>query len=327
MLNLRYAAASLIAAATCLSIQPAHAQEAAYPSRPVTIVVPFSAGGALDIVARLLAERLRSRFGQSFIVENRPGAGGTAGITSVMRTKPDGYTLLVAATGQIAIAPAVFKNLNFHPLSDLTPVSEMTAGPLLLATSPEFKGNTVGELVRMLKENPDKYNYASTGNGTIVHLAAELFKQRTDTQVTHIPYAGGPQASLALMRGDALFTITNMPNILPHLQGGKLKGLAVTGLKRAKALPQMPTLAESGFPDFDVTVWIGLFGPKELPSAIVAKLNAAVAEAMRDPEIIKKLALQGDEPATGPAEEFTALLQRESNKWGGIVKSANIVLD
>lgn len=304
----------------------AQAQEAAYPSRPVTMVVPFPAGGALDSVARLVAEKLGARFGQSFIVENRPGAGGTVGSASVARSKPDGHTLLVASTGTISIAPAVYKKLSFQP-AELTPIAQMTTAPLILATSMDFPGDTVADLVRFLQQNPGKHNYASTGNGTLIQLAAELFKLKTGTQAAHIPYAGGPQAATAMLRGDALFTITNVPIVLPHIQAGKLKGIASSGLKRSALLPPMPTIAESGLADFDVPVWIGLFGPRDLPPQIADKLNAAVAEAMRDPEIIRRLALQGDEPASGSPREFAQMLARETDKWGELARRLNIAID
>lgn len=298
-----------------------------YPTRPITLVVPFSPGGALDTVARLSAQQAAVALGQPVLVENVAGAGGTIGAKRVAGSPPDGYRLLVASTGTISVSPVVYKNLGYSPAQDLTPIAQLTSAPFLLTATNALNGSTVGDLIKQLKENPGKYNYASTGNGTLVHLAGEQFKIATGTSALHVPYSGGATAATALMTGETLFTITNVTNVLPLIQSGKLKGLATTGLTRPAGLSKYPTLAESGLPGFDATVWIGLFGPAGLPSDIVQKLNAVFMKVINDPALVARLAQQGDEPASGTSAQFAAFLAKDAAKWTNVVKTANIALD
>lgn len=298
-----------------------------YPQRPVTLVVPFVAGGAFDVVARLAAERLSSDLGQQFVVENKPGAGGTLGGKLVSQAKPDGYTLLLSGVGPISISPAVYKNLGYSPSESLAPVIQLTSSPFVLTTSDAFSGTSLPAFVDFLKAKPGEYNYASTGNGTLVHLAGEYFRQSTQTSFEHIPYSGGAQSTLALLKGDATFSITNIPNVLPQLQAGKLKGIATTGSKRSIALPELPTMREAGIADFDITGWIGIFAPAGTPENIIVTLNTAFFKAMNDPKIKERLEQQGDDIATGSVEEFKKFVSESDVKWKSIAQQANVSID
>ncbi|WP_428851676.1 Bug family tripartite tricarboxylate transporter substrate binding protein [Imbroritus primus] len=315
-------AATLLSAAT-FNV----AADPAYPSRPITLIVPFGAGGAFDVVARMTAKQVGEELKQSVVVENKPGAGGTLGGKLVANAKADGYTLLFSGTGPISIAPAVYKNLGYSPAKALAPVVQLTSSPLILAASDKFQGKTVQDFVAQLKASPGKYNYASSGNGTIVHLAGEYFKTQTKTDAVHIPFGGGAQVATSLLAGETLFSITNIPNVRSHIEAGKLRGLATTAAKRSSAFPNLPTMRESGYPQFDLTGWIGIFAPAGTPAAIVEKLNAAYVKAMQDPELKKRLVEQGDEVATGSVAAFTSFVAKSDEQWSKIATSANVKID
>ena len=303
----------------------AHAQD--YPQRPITLVVPFVAGGAFDVVARLAAERLRNDLGQQFIVENKPGAGGTLGGRIVSQAKPDGYTILLSGVGPISISPAVYKNLGYDPATALAPVVQLTSSPFVLTTSQAFPGSTVAEFIQFLNDKPGDYNYASTGNGTLVHLAGEYFRASTGATFEHIPYAGGSQTALALLNGEATFSITNIPNVLSQIQAGKLKALATTGTHRPAALPELPTMTEAGVKDFEFSGWIGIFAPAGTPEEVINTLNTAFNKAMSDPQMQERLQQQGDEVAGGPAVQFKQFVAESDAKWKAVATQANVSID
>ena len=303
------------------------AKAADYPARPISIVVPFVAGGAFDVLARLASKRLGDELGGSVIVENKPGAGGTLGGRYVANAKPDGYTILLSGTGPISISPAVYKNLGYRPADGLAPVIQLTTSPFVLVTSDRFKGSSVKDFVQYLKADPGKYNFASTGNGTLVHLAGEFFQAQTQTAYEHVPYSGGSQATVSLLAGTTLFSITNIPNVLGQIQSGKLKGLATTGAKRSTAFADMPTMIESGYPDFDLTGWIGIFAPAGTEPQIVEKLNTAFAKVMQAPEIKARLVEQGDEVSTGSVAEFRTFVAASDRKWRKIATDAKVEID
>jgi tripartite-type tricarboxylate transporter receptor subunit TctC len=309
-----------------LAMQPAGAQ-AVYPSRPVTLVVPFAAGGAFDVVARLAAQHAARALGQPVVVENKPGAGGTVGGKQVAQARPDGYTVLLSGVGPISIAPAVFKNLGYSPSKALAPVVQLTASPFVLVAAPQTGADSVQALVAQLKAQPGRFNYASTGNGTLVHLAGEYFKLQTGVQATHVPFAGGSQATNSLLAGDTQFSITNIPNVRAQVDAGKLRALATTGRKRSSAFPDLPTLEEAGIRPFDLQGWIGLFVPAATPGDVVHKLNAAFASAMQDPQIRQQLVAQGDEVVTGTPAEFAAFVARSDQQWQEIATRAKVSID
>ena len=310
-----------------LALIGAPAVAAEYPVRPVTIVVPFVAGGAFDVIARLASKQLGEVLGGTVAVDNKPGAGGTTGGRLVANAKPDGYTILLSGTGPISISPAVYKKMGYRPAEVLDPVIQLTSSPFVLATAESFKDTTIKEFVAFLNAAPGKYNYASTGNGTLVHLAGEYFEQQTGTAFAHVPYSGGSQATLSMLANTTLFSITNIPNVLAQIKSGKLKALAVTGSARSTALPTTPTMIESGYPDFNLTGWIGIFVPAGTDKAIVEKLNAAFAKVMQAPEIKARLLEQGDEVSTGSVAAFKTFVTDSDNKWKKIAVDAKVEID
>lgn len=303
------------------------ASAASYPERPITIVVPFGPGGAFDVVARLAAEKLRDELKQQVIVENKPGAGGTLGGRFVAQAKPDGYTLLLSGVGPISISPAVYSKLGYDPSTALAPIVQLTTSPFVLTTSQDFTGQSVTEFIEYLKAKPKAYNYASTGNGTLVHLAGEYFKNTTQTDFEHIPYTGGAPATLALLANDATFTITNIPNVLSQIKANKLKGIATTGAQRSSALPDLPTLKEAGLEDVEIDGWIGMFAPANTPKEIITSLNNAFNTVMATPDMKERLQQQGDEVAVGSVEDFAQFVASSNEKWKSIATQANISID
>jgi tripartite-type tricarboxylate transporter receptor subunit TctC len=256
--------------------------QTAYPSKAVTLVVPFPAGGALDIVARALADEMRKHLGQPVIVENRAGAGGTVGSAVVARAAPDGYTILLGSVATHAIAPSLYRNLSYDALKDFVPITQVTTSPLLVASSAQLNVASLPELIATVRAQPGRLNYASTGNGTAVHLAGEMLKSTANLDVVHVPYKGGGEAITALMTGEAAYMVVNVELVLPQVRGGKVRALAVTGSRRLAALPDVPTLREAGIAGAEVTTWFGLFAPAGTPKATVDRLQRdAAADADR----------------------------------------------
>lgn len=314
-------------AAIALSTSVVGASADTFPSKPVTIVVPFPAGGALDSVARSLAEEMRKTLSQPVIVENKAGAGGTVGSTSVARATPDGYTILLGSVATHAIAAGLYAKLPYDPIADFAPISQITSGPLVLVASEQFKINSVEELIAAAKRQPGLLNYASTGNGTALHLAGELFKSATGIQVQHIPYRGGAQATTAMLASEVDFIIGNTQLVIPHIRAGKLRGLAVTGTKRLDALPDLPTLAEAGVSGVDIVTWFGLFAPAGTPRAVVDRLNAEVIKALATDSVKQQLATLGDYPVGTSVDEFSAFVRSEHKRWVDVVKAAGVKID
>ncbi len=299
----------------------AHAAD--YPLRPVTIVVPFAAGASLGSVAHIVAERLATRLGQPFIVEYKAGASGTIGTGFVAKAKPDGYTFLVSATGPMSIVPIVYKSLPYEP-ADLAPVAQFMRVPFVVATSPSFKGANVKELVELIKQNPGKYNYASTGNGTLVHLAGQMLLDQTGGVATHVPYASGAQVATALMRGDVLYSVANISTVSAYFADGRIKPLATTGSAKFPLLPELPTVAESGFQTFEVSHYVGLFGPKGIPDDITDKLRSHIAEILREPSVQQAFRTQGDLALSASREEFEATVRSAGKKWSDMARAMNL---
>lgn len=314
--------------AVALPVTDAAAQSSApnYPSKPIRIVVPQSAGGSTDLTARLIAQKLSGALGQTVIVDNRPGAGSILGTDLVAKAPPDGYTLLVVASS-ITINPSLHKKLPFDPVRDLAPVTQLSAFPNMLVVHPSFPVKTVRDLIALAKAKPGQINYGSSGTGTGTHLSAELFKYMTGVDMVHVPYKGGGPAVIALISGQVQLNFATIPSVLPHVRSGKLRAVAVTTIKRSPAAPEVPTIAESGVPGYDHGPWNGMLAPAKTPQAIIAKLNAEVAKIVHLPETAGVLIHDGAEPVGNTSEEFAAVIRTETAKWAKVIKAAGIKAD
>lgn len=294
-----------------------------YPIKPLKLIVPFGAGGAVDVVARMLGTELSKRLGQTVVVENKTGAGGNIAASFVAKSDPDGYTLLMGSTGN-SVNGSLYTNLNYNPDKDLLPLALVGQVPTVLLVHPAVPANTLPEVVALAKSAAPKLNLAHGGAGTTEHLAAELFNARAGVKLPIVPYRGGAPAMNDLLGGHVQLFFTNQLNALPHLKSGALKAVAVAAGERSQSLPNVPTFAEQGMQDFVVSVWWGVFGPANLPAPVVKKLNDAVNASLASPEVISKLAAVGATAMPGSPEQFSAFYARESAKWGGVVRAANI---
>lgn len=300
--------------------------QAAYPDKPVHIVVGFPAGGTTDVIARIMAKELTQELGQSFVVENKPGAGSNIATEYVARADPDGYTLLFVAVTS-AINQTLYKNISFDLIQDFTPVALGAKVPNILVVNPEVPVKSVKELVDYAKANPGKLAFASSGSGTSIHMAGELFKLRAGLDVLHVPYKGSAPAVTDLIGGQVQFMFDNMPSSWPHVKGGKLRALAVTTAKRSPSAPDLPTMQESGFDTFDVSSWFGLIAPASTPPEVIDKLNAVIVKAQDKPEVqqaFENLGAVGDK--TTPAE-FGAFIKSEVESWAPVVKASGAKVD
>jgi tripartite-type tricarboxylate transporter receptor subunit TctC len=313
-------------AGAALGVLAAPASAQAWPSRPIRLIAPFPPGGGTDFIARLVADRIPARTGWTMVVENRPGAGGNIGLDAVAKAAPDGYTLGVGQTSNMAVNPALYPSMPFDPLADLTPIGTIAAQPNLLVVSAESPWRTVAELVAAARARPGELVAANAGNGTVGHLAGELFARAAGVQVLHVPYRGAAPAVADLLGGRAQLFFSNPLAVGPLLTGGRLRPLAVTSAARARGLPDVPTLAEQGFAGFDVRLWTGLVGPARLAPATVAAVNAALQAVLADPETQARMASEGSEPFPGTPAEFAAFLRREHETWGRVVREAGIRL-
>ncbi len=302
------------------------AQAAAYPDKPVRIVVGFSAGGTTDVIARIMAKELTEALGQSFVVENKPGAGSNIATDQVKRATPDGYTLLFVAVTS-AINQSLYKNVNFDLTRDFVPVALGAKVPNILVVNPQVPVKTVQELVAYAKANPGKLAFASSGSGTSIHMAGELFKMQTGIDVLHVPYKGSAPAVTDLLGGQVQFMFDNMPSAWPHAQNGKLRALAVTTLERSKSAPDVPTMAESGFPKFDVSSWFGLIAPAGTPPEVVEKLNAAMVKALDKPSVQNSFEKLGAVGQKMTSAEFGQFIKSEVDGWAPVVKASGATVE
>jgi tripartite-type tricarboxylate transporter receptor subunit TctC len=306
---------------------PTFAAAAEYPDRPVHLIVPFPPGGGADILARTVMPRVAQALGKPIVIENKPGAGGNVGAEYVAKAAPDGYTLLYGTNGTHAINATLYRNLRFDPAKDFVPVSRMTIIATLLIVNPQFPPTTVEELIRYAKANPGKVNFASAGNGTTSHLAGELFKTMAGIDIVHVPYRGGALAVTDLVAGQVQMMIDVMPNALPLAKDGRARGIAVATASRYPGAPDYPTIAESGLPGFEASAWDGIFVPAGTSTAIVAKLNAAVREALEDPQIAEALRARGAQPSPMSPEAFVRAIADSSEKWGRAVSASGAKVD
>ena len=302
-----------------------HAQ--GYPSKPLRIIVPFAPGGSTDIVARILADKLTVSLGQSVVVDNRAGAAGNIGAEAVAKAAPDGYTLLMATTGVMAINNALYKNMTYDAAKDLEPVSFTTSITNVLTVPLEIPANSVAALIALAKAQPGKLSFASSGAGSSTHLSGELFKSMAGIDVLHIPYKGSGQALIDLMAGRVSMIFDNMPSVLPYIRGGKLRGLAVTGVKRSAAMPELPTIAESGVPGYESLSWSGIAVPAGTPKDIVQRLNREIGTVLAMNDVKQKLTELGADPVGGPPEVFAEHVRKERDKWSRLIRERNITVN
>jgi tripartite-type tricarboxylate transporter receptor subunit TctC len=295
---------------------------ASYPDKPIRIIVTFVAGGGADVLARYMAKEMAEVLGQPVVVENRTGAGGLIGVEAGLAAAPDGYTLTLISSSY-TVNPSLYK-LKFDPLKDITPVVRVSAGPMLAVTSTKSGIKTVPELIAAAKKAPGAINFASSGQGSVIHLANELFNQRADIKMTHIPYKGGGNALVDLIANQVDLYFAATASALPHVRTGKINAVAVTTPDRIQALPNVPTIAESGFPGYEATLWYGLIGPKGMPNDIVQKLNLVVNDILKKPAAREKIQADGAEPAGGSSAEFLEIIGRETQIWGKVVRDIGI---
>jgi tripartite-type tricarboxylate transporter receptor subunit TctC len=300
---------------------------ASYPAKPIRIVVPFPPGGATDILARAIGFELQKAWGQSVIIENKPGGGGNTGADLVAKSAHDGYTLLMGTVGTHAINMSLYAKMPYDAVKDFEPVVLVAGVPNLLVVHPSVNAKSVAELTALAKAQPGKLNVASSGNGTSIHLAAELYKQMAGVDILHVPYKGSSPAVADLLGGQVQMMFDNMPSALPHAKAGKLRPLAVTSLTRSAALPDVPTMDEEGLKGFNATSWFGLLAPAGTPKDIVAKLNVASVKALASAEMRERLAAQGADPVGNSPEQFAAFIKAEIDKWAKIVKASGARID
>jgi len=310
--------------ALCASL--AHAQ--AFPGKPIRIVVPYPPGGSGTIIARILGDKLTQAWGQQILVDSRPGASGMIGAELVAKSAPDGYTLLAGYTSEVAINVSLFKKMAYDPLKDFAPVALTGIVPMILLVHPSVPVKSVKDLVAYAKANPGKTNFGSGSNGSAGHLAGELFKLETGTDVMHIPYKGGAPALQALLAGDTQFMFDNLASALPNIKAGKVRALAVTSAKRTSFLPDLPTLDEAGLKGFDMTTWWGVMAPAKTPRAVVDKLSDEILQAMAAPDVQERLRAMGSEmPAVRTPAQFTAFVERERHIYAALVKRSGATAD
>jgi tripartite-type tricarboxylate transporter receptor subunit TctC len=301
-------------------------QAQSYPTKPVRLIVPFPAGGATDLFARTLSQKISERLGQPLVVENRPGAGGTLGSDLAAKATPDGYTLLLSTSSTHSIGPNLNPRMPYDAVRDFTPISLLGNAPSIMLVPNNSPAKTVKEWIDHARKNPGRLNYASSGNGTIVQLSAELFKAQADVFVVHIPYKGTALAIPDLVSGKVDVLFDSLPTGLPHVRDGRLRALGVTSLKATPLAPGVPPIADV-LPGYESTTWFGLFGPKGLPPEVVSRLSAAANQVLQDPEVIDKLQRLGIEPVGGTPAQFTTMLAKESVKWKKIISDRKIMLE
>lgn len=320
-----YARATLLATGILVLSGLAHA---AYPEKPIRLIVGFPPGQATDLVARAVAKKLQEVLGQPVIVDNKPGAAGIIGTEMTMRSAPDGYTLVIGSSGTMAINPSLYSKLPYHPLKDFAPVSLLAVVPLFLAVNPQFPAQTAAELVTQAKANPGKINYSSAGSGVTSHLTMELFKHAQGIDLTHVPYKGSPAAVIDLIAGQVSAMVDTGPALLPHMRSGKVRVLAVASARRNAAAPNVPTMAEAGLGNFDAPAWVGLAAPKGTPKEVVDTLYKALATGWGDAaEVREQLNALGAEPAVMRPDEFSRFIQAEITKWALAVKISGAKID
>jgi tripartite-type tricarboxylate transporter receptor subunit TctC len=318
--------ARTLLAATVVVCFAASAQAQNYPSKPITLIVPFPAGSTTDLVGRILQDELAKAVGQTVVIDNRGGAGGSVGTEAVARSAPDGYTLLMGTIGTHSINPAVYAKINYDPIKDFEPVIQFGTAPNVLVVHPSLPIKSVADLIAYIKANPGKVNYGSSGNGTSNHLSGAMFVARNGLNATHVPYKGGAQAITDLLRGEIQFMFYHYLPLLGHIQDGKLRAIANTNATRIDALPDVPVMKEAGMDDFVVSAWFGVWAPANTPKDVVTKLNENILKIINSPQVKKNLLAQGIDPVAGSPEDLRKLNEAELARWAKAVQQAGAKL-
>jgi len=315
----------LLSALVCLLFSVNLWGQDAWPSKPIRMILPFPPGGGTDILGRLIADRLSASLGQPVVTENRGGAGGNVGAEAAAKSAPDGYTLVLVAPS-LAISPTLYSRLNYDPVKDLAPISLVATVPNVMVTQPSMPGE-LKEFIATVKAKPGALNFGSGGAGTSNHLAGELFNLVAGTKLVHIPYKGVNLAMQDVLSGNVHLVFIGIPAAAPHIKAGKLRALALVAPQRSSALPDVPTVAEAGLPDFEVTTWYGVLAPAGTPRNLINRLNGELVKIMHAPELREKLAATGTEPLTSTPEEFSAYIRKEIAKWGDVIRKAGVKAD
>ncbi|MEM5430966.1 tripartite tricarboxylate transporter substrate binding protein [Cupriavidus oxalaticus] len=323
----RLLAAGVALAATFAGFAGAAHAQGGYPTKPITLIVPFSAGGTTDILARIVGLQLGKALGQPVVIDNRPGAGGNIGASLAAKAPGDGYTLFMGTIGTHAINQSLYSKLPYDPIKDFAPITRVAMVPNLVVVNPKVPVNNVKELVAYVKANPDKLSYGSSGSGSSMHLSGELFNSMTGLHIQHIPYKGSAPAVNDLLGNQIGLMFDNMPSSYPHVKAGKLRAIAVTSAKRSPALPNVPTVAESGVPGYEATSWFALYATGGTPQPIVDRLNAEVVKILAMPEVKKQMADQGAEPNPEKPAQLAAFMKAETAKWAKVVKASGATVD
>jgi tripartite-type tricarboxylate transporter receptor subunit TctC len=298
-----------------------------YPARPVRIMVPFSPGGASDTAARIVGARLAERWGQQIVVENRPGAGGTIGTELAAKAQPDGYSLLMGSSTELAVNPHLYSRLAYDTVRDFAPIALIASTPLMVLVHPSLPAKSVKDFVALAKMRPGELNYASSGNGSTTHLAAEMFKRAAGLDVVHVPYNGSAPAIVGLMGAQAQMSVQAVPAVLSQIRAGKLRALAVTSAKRVSAAPELPTLVEAGYPGVEIVIWNALVAPAGVPREISAKLSGSILEVLKQPEVGEAFAKQGAEMTPATAQQLGVYIKAELAKFAKVVKESGARID
>jgi len=298
-----------------------------YPNKAIRLIMPYPIGGSIDIAGRMVAQRLADNLGQAVVVDNRTGAGGIVGTETGARAAPDGYTVLMGGVGTLALSPSLQKNLPYDPNKDFTPVTLLVTIPYVVVVQPSFKAANIKELIALAKAKPNEINYGSGGSGSAPHLAAELFKTMADVRITHVPYKGSTPAITDTMSGQVQLTFTGIPSVMTQMKAGRLRPIGVTSLKRTAALPEVPTIAESGVPGYEVNPWFGVLLPARTPQPLVSRLNAEILKVLQLPATRERFAAEGFEAVGNTPAQFAAYIKAEQIKWGKVIKDAGIKAD
>ncbi len=294
----------------------------AYPAKPIRMIVPFPPGGGTDIAARTIANKLSEDVKWTFVVENKPGAGGNLGVEQAVKSPADGYTLVIGQTSNLAINPALYAKLPYDPLRDLSPVALIVSAPVVFVVAASSRYTSLGDLLAAAKTDPGGVTFASPGNGTVSHLAGELLQRAAGVRLTHVPYKGASQALTDTLGGQVQSFMSSVPSALSQIRAGRLRAIAVSSATRARELPEVPTIAEAGYKGFEASTWYGLLAPARTPAPIIARLNAEVNRALKTPEVRERLAAEGGEALGGSPEQFASFLKAEHAKWGRVVKES-----